>query len=402
MLINVLYFAAFCTIHAYASVFLLDRGFSNTQIGIALAAANIVSVIGQPFIAGIIDKSKRVTNRRVIMCSAAILLAGSLLLLFVKNMAAVFVIYVLIYTVQFIYQPVMIAMNFEYGKAGCRINFGLARGMGSAGFAVTSALIGGAVAASGTDVLCFVTIAVMVLQIVVTFFFKIPGKQDDVARAEESELSCSAEPSEKMPEEACEDTAAAKGFIGFCKRYPEFMFFLLGTACCFFAHNTLNDFLIQIIRRLGGNETSLGYATFLAALLELPVMACIGTVLKKFSMEKVLIFSSVAFFVKTFIMYFATGLFGMYASQACQFFAYAVFIPVSAIWSDSVMRENDKVKGQAYVNCAATLGGVFSNLLCGRILDTHGVPSMLLTACYVCLAGVVVTTLSMRRRKCKK
>ena len=37
--------------------------------------------------------------------------------------------------------------------------------------------------------------------------------------------------------ESDEDTAAAKGFIGFCKRYPEFMLFFLGvpamllTAC---------------------------------------------------------------------------------------------------------------------------------------------------------------------------
>ena len=42
-LINVTYFAAFCTVHAYAAVYLLANGFTNTQVGILLALANIIS-----------------------------------------------------------------------------------------------------------------------------------------------------------------------------------------------------------------------------------------------------------------------------------------------------------------------------------------------------------------------
>ena len=48
-LINITYFAAFCTIHAYAAVYLLANGFSNTQVGILLAVANIVSAVFQPY-----------------------------------------------------------------------------------------------------------------------------------------------------------------------------------------------------------------------------------------------------------------------------------------------------------------------------------------------------------------
>lgn len=55
-LINATYFSAFCTIHACAAVFLLGNGFSNTEVGVLLALANIVSAIAQPVIAGIIDK----------------------------------------------------------------------------------------------------------------------------------------------------------------------------------------------------------------------------------------------------------------------------------------------------------------------------------------------------------
>ena len=172
-LINVLYFVAFCTIHAYAAVFLLDKGFNNTQVGLALALSNILSVIGQPLVAGIIDKGKFLTNRLTVMFSSLFLLLGSIFLIFVNTeKVPIFVVFVLMYTVQFVYMPMMIAMNFEYAKAGCNINFGLARGLGSAGFAVTSFFLGKAVENFGTNVILYVTVVAMTIMVLHVFFFK--------------------------------------------------------------------------------------------------------------------------------------------------------------------------------------------------------------------------------------
>ena len=138
-LINMTYFAAFCTLHAYAAVYLLANGFSNTEVGILLAVANITSAIFQPLIAGIIDKPGALTNRRFILIAVTVIMLGSILLFFVgDNKPVIFIIYALIYMMQFTYQPVMTALCFEYMKAGCNIYYGLARGLGSASFAVTS------------------------------------------------------------------------------------------------------------------------------------------------------------------------------------------------------------------------------------------------------------------------
>ena len=377
-LINVLYFVAFCTIHAYAAVFLLDKGFTNTQVGIALAISNILSVIGQPLVAGIIDRGKFLTNRLTVMFSSLFLLLGSLTLIFVNTeKVPIFAIFVLMYTIQFVYMPMMIAMNFEYAKAGCNINFGLARGLGSAGFAVTSFFLGKAVENYGTNVILYVTIAAMTVMVIHVFFFKKP-------KTEEAE-----DTSEIIKEKE------GSGFFAFVKKYPFFIVFLIGTACCFFAHNMINDFMIQIIRSLGGNETQLGYATFLQAILELPVMALIGYVIKKISERHMLVFSAVSFFVKTAILIFATSMIGMYVSQSFQMFAYAVFIPVAAYFADNVMAENDKVKGQAFINSAITLGGVFSNLICGKLLDAFGVKTMILVGVAVCLVGVGIVVIAI-------
>lgn len=377
--INALYFAAFCTIHALAAVYLLAKGFSNTEVGILLAVANITSAICQPIVAGIIDKPGWLTNRRFILISVIVIMLGSLILAMVhSNKAVIFIVYALIYMIQFAYQPVMTALYFEYEKAGCNIYYGLARGLGSASFAVTSAFIGGFVEKKGVGILLIVNVITMVLSAIVVFTFIKPE-----SKATEDDKTA-------KPEEE-----AHNNFLDFARTYPAFVIFLIGTICFYFAHNMINDFMIQIIRNLGGGEKELGYSNFLQAILELPVMAVMPFVLKKISSKTLLIVSGVAFFIKILILIFATNMAMMYLSQSFQLFAYAVYIPAVAYYVNETMSANDQVKGQAFVTSAITIGGVFSNLISGVILDHLGIKVMLITGTVVCALGVVIAISAM-------
>ncbi len=385
-LINITYFSAFCTVHAYAAVYLLANGFSNTQVGILLAVANIISAVFQPFIAGVIDKPGPLTNRRFILISILIILAGSLLLLFFnKSKIFIFVIYALIYMIQFSYQPVVLALCFEYQKAGCPIYFGLARGLGSASFAVTSAFIGGFVEKRGVNILLIVNIVIMIFSALIVFTFKRPEvKAENNSTADKSD-----DPQKQV--------SAHNNIRDFTRTYPAFMLFLVGTICFFFAHNMINDFMIQIIRSLGGGEKELGYSNFLQAILELPVMALIGFVLKKISSRRLLVFSGAAFFIKMLVLMAAGNMVVYYFSQSFQLFAYAVFVPAAAYYVSQNMEEFDQVKGQAYITSAITIGGVFSNLISGLILDNFGITPMLLTGTVVCGIGVVIAFFAMKK-----
>lgn len=387
-LLNVTYFAAFCTVHAYAAVYLLAHGFSNTEVGVLLAAANITSALCQPFAAGLIDKPGPVTNRGFVFFSASVILLGSILLMFVNdNKIMIFAVYTIIYMIQFAYQPVMTALCFEYRKAGCNIVYGLSRGLGSAGFAVTSAIIGGFVEKNGVTVLLFVNIAAMAATIIVLAVFKKPAGSSGLQGADDEN------------EKSDKNEAAHNNIKEFAGIYPAFSLFLIGTICFFFAHNMINDFMIQIIRSLGGAETELGYSNFLQAILELPVMALIGVILKKISAKNLLLVSGVAFFIKTLILIFAKSMTAMYVSQSFQLLAYAVFIPAAAYYVNETMQELDQVKGQAFITTAITIGGVFSNFISGRILDRLGVKPMLVTGTVVCFVGVVIAFIAMKKLK---
>ena len=380
-LLNAAYFVAFCTIHAYAAVYLLANGFSNTEVGILLAVANIISAVLQPVIAGIIDKPGFLTNKRFILISVMIIFAGSvILMLFPEHKLIIFAVYALIYMIQFAYQPVMTALCFEYQKAGYNIFYGLARGLGSASFAITSFFIGRIVERSGVSVLLWVNLASMIISALIVLSFN----RNNPAASDDNNTDRSA-------------GVAHNSLSSFVKTYPAFSLFLIGTVCFFFAHNMINDFMIQIIRQLGGAESELGFANFLQAILELPVMALIGIVLKKISAEKLLVFSGGAFFVKILILVGASTMAHMYISQSFQLFAYAVFIPAGAYYVSNTMEELDQVKGQAFITSAITIGGVFSNLISGVILDHLGIKTMLITGSAVCFIGVLIAIIAMRR-----
>ena len=393
-LINVTYFIAFCTIHAYAAVYLLDRGFTNTQIGIVLALSNVVSALLQPLVAALIDKQGFFTNRNVMMICAALIAAGSLLLLFADSVkAVVFIVFSFIYMVQFTYMPVMTALNFEYKRAGINIFYGLARGLGSAGFAVTSAIIGKVIEMRGVRVLLYCNVVIMLVQFVIIWFFRLPKTLS------EGEIKTGPDAVSQDGPEQMKAENGKGNIIQFFRKYPAFMVLIIATVLLFFTHNMLNDYLIQIIRPLGGTESNMGVATFIAALLELPTMAIITLISGKVSKRLPLIISGISFTIKALIMMFAVNIPMAYLSQAMQMFAYAVFIPASAYYVSETMSEHDQVKGQAFVTSSFTLAGVFSSLICGVILDRFGEGTMLAVGSVVSIIGTLTLAFAMLKDK---
>ena len=66
------------------------------------------------------------------------------------------------------------------------------------------------------------------------------------------------------------------------------------------------------------------------------------------------------------------------------------------------MSELDQVKGQAFVTSAITVGGVFSNLISGVILDNLGIKQMLITGTVVCGIGVVIVFFAFAKKQAKE
>ena len=55
------YWSSFCATYGFATVFLLSRGFTTSQIGISIALANVLAVVCQPTVATIADEAKKIS-----------------------------------------------------------------------------------------------------------------------------------------------------------------------------------------------------------------------------------------------------------------------------------------------------------------------------------------------------
>lgn len=397
--INALYFAAFCGVHEFASVYLLAHHFTNMQIGVILALANIISAVVQPVAAAFIDRGKGLTNRNVsVFCTAVMVLLSFMLLKLTDARAVIFVVYILIYMIQMLYQPLIIAMSFEYRSYGCPINFGLARGIGSAGFAVYSVILGRIMEKTGISVIQIADMLVLFVLILFLVSFRAPengaireaGQQKQDGRQQDGR-----QPGSQPQNSARQDAEGRQ--LSFLKQYPGFFAFLLATVCFFFLHSMSNDYLMQIIKPIGGGTKDLGYVVSLAAMLELPTMAFFLKLAERIDCGTLLKISGVFFLLKGILLFAANDMMGVYLSSILQIGSYAMFIPASAYYVHKIMSEHDQVKGQAFINSAITLGGVFSNLICGYILDRSGARAMIGAAVLVCMAGVLIGIVSIRK-----
>lgn len=372
------YWGGYCSLHAYASVFLLDKGFSNGSIGLLLALANVLAVFLQPMVGGILDKSKKIDVRDAIMFFSLITMGLSLLLFFSgSQMALIAILFLTTYMLQMVCQPLTSTLGYEFINKGYALNFGLPRGLGSCSFAIISIILGNLIKKSGSKILPLATIFLFAMYWLAAFVMKIP----------EENLKTQKNTDEEKIEQA---GVAHNNFIEFVKYYPKFSMFLLSVVAIFIMHSMINDFTIQIITPLGGDSTKLGYAISLAAVVELPAMACFTLLKKRFNCGTLLKAALVFFTLKGFVTMIAWNMAMIYVAQSLQMISYALFIPASIDYVNQKMEDLDLVKGQAFVTGALTLGSVFGTVVGGFFLDMTTPKTMLLVGFVVSAIGSLI------------
>lgn len=134
--VNAAFFMFVCASSGYAYNYLSAAGLADGTIGIIIAAASVLSAIGQAVFSGVVDRSKTLDEKGFISILMVVTVALSLaVLLFTGNFLfmALFVVAVASKTVGL---PFLNSMAFIYEHTGHSINYGLGRGVGSAAYAV--------------------------------------------------------------------------------------------------------------------------------------------------------------------------------------------------------------------------------------------------------------------------
>lgn len=376
------YWASFCVIYAFATVFLLSRGFESSMIGVIIAAGNILGVILQPMVASIADRSEKISLHKLTAMLSVIMILLLVLLYFVPNgLLAVAVLFLLTDTFLQVIQPLINSVSVYYVNQGVSVDFGSARGIGSLSYAAASYILGIVVEKFGTRSILMTGILVALVLLVTVLSMPV--------------LSSSA--ASRLGEKEPEQNDA--GLIIFAGRYKNFMLTLAGITLLFTFHNMNNAYLIKVIENVGGTSADMGRMLSIAAVTELPVMFLFSRISKHFKSSTLLMVSSAFFAIRAAGFMLAGNVMTMYLAAMLQIGSFALYIPSSVYYVNETMLDQDKFKGQAVMTATNTLGGVFGSLFGGFLIDNAGVGAMNTVCFAMAAAGAVLVFLFAGRHE---
>lgn len=386
--INVSYFAMMAAMLAFASNYLLDLGYTNSQIGIILALYSIVSLFLQPVCASFSDNHPDIPLQRFIQALLAFIMVGSLIMfvsgkIWGRNLL-LSVMTVLIFACMMSGSPLINTLAFIYEKYNIRINYGMARGLGSATYAVISMVLGYVVDALGAGILpiTYILFAALSCFAVQTYRLKLSNKrkrQEEQFEKEEKNSNIS--------------------FFQFLTKYKMLTIVLTGYMLVYTTHAIINNFYIQVIQNVGGTSSNMGIAVFIAALVELPAMFGFEKLIKRFRIETLMKVSLVMYALKHIVTFFATNVWGIYIASFLQIGAYAVFTPASVYFVNQIVSKTDVLMGQTVNMMFITMAGVLGSLLGGILMDVFSVHIVLGIGIVLTLAGTLLCFAGMARRK---
>lgn len=374
-LIQILYWSIYGLMFPFASVFLQDRGFSNSHIGLVLGFAYTMSALLQPAIASIFSRfNVRLSSGLMGIYAAVAVLAVCLLVLPLPNMLLA-VLVVAAFSLHSSAQPSINSLAHAFDAAGVPVNFGFARALGSVGFAILTSIMGTVMNHVSPRFLPAFYLALIILLFLTLGVFRTPVSVHEEKENEKSQGS-------------------------FVQKYPAFMMFLAGILCICLNHTLIDTFMLQVLQNIGGGAQELGVAVSLAAMSEVPVMMLYSRLRKKLGVKKLLILCGWAWCLKNAITAFATAPFMVYGAQILQALGYAIYVPLTVDLVAMMLPEKDFLKGQSLAGSAYTFGGVFAAFTSGMMLDHFGVNATLTFMLLFSLAGAVLfTTAALSRRK---
>lgn len=373
------YWAAFCTIYAFSTVLLLEKDFTDAQIGIVVALGNVLGVALQPVFAGIADSSRHLSLQKLTAILSGLTAFLFLLVYLLPNLFfAVAACFLLTDTFLQVVQPLVNSVSVYYVNRGVSVDFGISRAVGSLSYAAASSFLGILVTKLGADSIIFM--GVLLLLSVVLILLSLPLIQGNTSAQQKTET----------PKES---------IFHFFARYKRFTVALLAVTLLFTFHNMTNSYMIRIIQTLGGDSANMGRALSIAAVCELPAMLFFSKLLKRFSSGQLLILSGIFFALKAGAYLCVGNVFQFYLAQILQVGAFALYIPASVYYVNETMEATDKFKGQAVMTGTNTLGGVIGSLLGGFLLDyTGSTAPMLLTGFVMAAVGAVLLFFSCQDR----
>ncbi len=382
-----IYWTIACISIVFSSVFLLERGYSNSQIGILMASGYIIGMLLQPIISSFADRSVKVTPTAIMAINCAVIALMLFGMCFLSKKSFLLTIcYVSFLSFQLVLQPIVNAYCFYLEHQDTPIHYGIARGIGSLSWGLCAVILGFLVNRIGTYVLPIIGLFSIGLMLLILLICHFEGPSP----LQQKKLNKTISPQSELT------------ITSFSGKYRNFLFLLLGNTFLFLGHSQIDNFPFQIISNAGGTSTDLGIFSAYAAFLELPALFFFDYLREKIRCESLLCIAAFFFVVKGLLMCLLKSLTGIYIANFFQALSFAVFVPASVFYAKKISQPQDIYKAQSLITATATAGNILSSATGGFLIDTITVHGLLLVGCGASLIGLIFILISTNRHQHRK
>ena len=376
-LVQAPFWATYCVSVSFAAVYLQFLGYSNRQLGLIMAVGCLMSALLGPLLSSRIDRSPALSAARlapfVLAAQTATLL---LLILFPQKGAASSLGFLLYLAFSNSVNSLNLKLYSDAVYGGADIDYGFCRGIGSLGYVVVSVILGFLVKLTSALLIPWAGLLLTAMQYLTfrRFHRLAPPSRAVLERKRGSTL----------PE--------------FARANPRFCLLLLGTVLMFIAHNAAGNFMINVVRNLGGDEATMGWLNGFMAAVEIPMMFLYSRIFRKpGSAVFALSLSFVFLTLKAAGIAAAATIPQLAAVFLLQAPSFALYTAAIVPYVTQTVAYEDSAKAQSLAYTMTTVGSVLASLIAGPMYDALSVPATLWISCAVCAAGSVIALFSMKR-----
>lgn len=365
--LHLFYWFTVCCINGFIAVFLQYKGLTNTEIGIVSGGSCVATIFLSPFMSSLISKIQGMTIKKLM---TYILTATFIMYLVMAYLPIpvilLMAIYIIMYALNLSTVPMLTMIAMNYINEGTYINFGLARGLGSASWATSALIFGQVISFLDTSILsiAYTLFSCMTLAILYT-----------------------------LPESQITATSHKKEGSVFTviKKYKIFFFLLLGFCFVFSGATALGTYLINIVKNLGGNTSLYGVCMFAMAFSELPIMMMVPRLMKKYDSVTLILVASVFYIFRNYTIGLAPNLIILIIGMMFQGLSYGLFTGVITYYVTYKLETQDQMAGQTMIGIMTSgIGSTLGNVLGGILQDTIGLSSLFIFVYIMTATGAII------------
>lgn len=360
----ILYFLIYGSMACFSpflSIYMQNRNFSFTEMGMIYAVNSLVAVICQPVWGYVTDRylNKKKTLMITMIGSSIFILP----FIIAKNFYAVFMMTAVYTLFSSSISSVTDACCYEIIEEKKEIQYGKVRLMGSIGYAVVALFLGMLIKKLNVNV-PFILYAVLLLPgvyIIKALKMKSRRRMQIVNLNDLMELFKN------------------KGFT-------LFIFSVLIINICM---NVNGNYIVVLIQKTGGDVSNLGVLWFVIAMSELPILTFGSKIIEKYGVMTIFSASMIFYLIRFLLDSICTNYVAVIAVQIMQGITFPIYLIAALEYINEVVPPRMRTSGMTlYSALGCGLGGFIGNIGGGIILDKTDIFSLYKVIAFICVLAI--------------